>query len=129
MKKKLMAVPVLILMTVVVVLLLGIWFLKNAEDENINDIIIKAQNQELEISDYLVDSKIRNEAYTSLSIDSLNLQDKNEMENFYENITKLKENLIEYSNYREFIPLMMDFKTSYEIQIGLFNSSSCIIRA
>jgi len=88
--------------------------LKNAEEENVNDIILKCQIKEIEISDYLEDSKIKNEAYTSLSIDSLNLQNKSEMENFYENISKLKENLIEYSNYRQFIPLMMDFKKTYE---------------
>lgn len=93
--------------------------LKNAEEENINDIISKAKNGTIEISDYLVDSKVRNEAYTSLSIDSLNLQDKKEMENFYENISKLKENLMEYSNYRQFIPLMMDFKSSYEKQLNV----------
>ena len=93
--------------------------LKLAEDENITDIIQKAESGSLEISDYLNDSKVRTEAYTSLSIDSLNLEDKSEMENFYENITKLKENLIEYSNYRQFIPLMMDFKTTYEKQIDI----------
>lgn len=92
--------------------------LKNAEDENIHDIIIKAQTKEIEISDYLSDSKLRNEAYSSLAIESLNLQDKKEMENFYENISKLKENIVEYSNYRQFIPLMMDFKSTYEKQLN-----------
>jgi len=91
--------------------------LKNAEEENISEIIEKAKTGGIEISDYLPDSKVRNESYTSLSIDSLNLQDKSEMENFYENITKLKDNLIEYSNYRQFIPLMMDFKSSFEKQL------------
>lgn len=93
--------------------------LKNAEEENINDIITKAQNRELEISDYLSDSKVRSEAYTSLSIDSLNLEDKTEMEHFYDNLFKLKENLLEYGNYRQFIPLMMDFKTTYEKQVSV----------
>lgn len=92
--------------------------LKAAEEETINDIIIKAQTKEIDISDYLEDSKVRNEAYTSLSIDSLNLENKSESENFYDSICKLKENLIEYSNYREFIPLMMDFKTQYEKYIN-----------
>lgn len=91
--------------------------LKIAEEENISDIVTKAQNRDFEISDYLCDSKIRTEAYTSLSIDSLNMNDKSEMENFYENLAKLKENLVEYSNYRQFIPLMMDFKSSYEKEL------------
>ena len=87
---------------------------KVAEEETIYDIAEKASNGEIEISDYLNDSKTRNEAYTSLSLDSLNLEKPTEMEHFNENINKLKENLIEYSNYRQFIPLMMDFKTTYE---------------
>ena len=95
--------------------------LKAAEEETINDIVIKSQTKEIEISDYLEDSKVRNEAYTSLSIDSLNLENKSEAENFYDSISKLKENLIEYSNYREFIPLMMDFKSQYEKQLGTEN--------
>ena len=91
--------------------------LKNAEEETIYDIVEKASNGEIEITDYLNDSKTRNEAYTSLSLDSLNLQSATEMEHFNENINKLKENLIEYSNYRQFIPLMMDFKSNFEKEL------------
>jgi len=91
--------------------------LKIAEEETVSDIVVKANNGEIEISDYLADSKLRNESYTSLSLDSLNLENKTETEHFYENINKLKENLIEYSKYREFIPLMMDFKTSFEKEL------------
>lgn len=91
--------------------------LKNAEDENISDIILKTQTGEIEITDYLEDSKVRNEAYTSLSIESLNLEDKTEMEHFYDNLIKLKDNLIEYANYRDFIPLMLDFKDTYEKEV------------
>ena len=100
--------------------------LKNAEEENINDIILKNQTGEIEINDYLEDSKVRNEAYSSLSIESLNLQDKTEMEHFYDNIAKLKDNLIEYSNYRQFIPLMLNFKNTYEkeLQVDKKNISS-----
>ncbi len=90
--------------------------LKVAEEENIHDIIVKAQTGAIDISDYLPDSKVRNESFSSLYIDSLNLENANEMEHFYDNITKLKENLIEYSNYRQFIPLMLDFKSTYEKQ-------------
>lgn len=93
--------------------------LKSAEEENIYDILLKSQTGEIEITDYLEDSKVRIEAYSSLSIDELNFDDKSEVEHFYENITKLKENLIEYSNYRQFIPLMMNFKTKYEKQLNV----------
>lgn len=93
--------------------------LKSAEEENVYDILLKSQTGEIEIIDYLEDSKVRIEAYSSLSIEELNFDDKSEVEHFYENITKLKENLIEYSNYRQFIPLMMDFKTKYEKQLSV----------
>ena len=97
--------------------------LKNAESENITDIINKAKLKEIEIVDYLPDSKLRSEAYSSLSIDSLNLEDKSEMENFYDNISKLRDNLVEYSNYRQFIPLMLDFKSTYEKKIEIDKKS------
>ena len=97
--------------------------LKSAEEENIYDILLKSQTNEIEITDYLEDSKVRVEAYSSLAIDELNFDDKSEVEHFYENITKLKENLIEYRNYRQFIPLMMDFKTKYEKQLSVDKKS------
>ena len=97
--------------------------LKAAEEENIYDILLKSQTGEIEITDYLEDSKMRSEAYSSLSIEELNFDDKSEVEHFYENITKLKENLIEYSNYRQFIPLMQDFKTKYEKQLTVDKKS------
>ena len=50
------------------------------------------QTNEIEITDYLEDSKVRIEAYYSLVINDLNFDDKSEVEHFYENITKLKEN-------------------------------------
>ena len=97
--------------------------LKSAEEENIYDILLKSQTNEIEITDYLEDSKVRVEAYSSLAINELNFDDKSEVEHFYENITKLKENLIEYRNYRQFIPLMMDFKTKYEKQLSVDKKS------
>ena len=97
--------------------------LKSEEEENIYDILLKSQTNEIEITDYLEDSKVRVEAYSSLAINELNFDDKSEVEHFYENITKLKENLIEYSNYRQFIPLMMDFKTKYEKQLSVDKKS------
>jgi len=97
--------------------------LKSAEEENIYDILLKSQTGEIEITDYLEDSKVRVEAYSSLSIEELNFDDKSEVEHFYENITKLKENLVEYSNYRQFIPLMMDFKSKYQKQLAIDKKS------
>ena len=88
--------------------------LNRAEEENISDIVNLARSGKININDYLEDSKVRTQVYTELSLDSLNFNDKSEMENFYQSIYKLKSNVVEYSNYREFIPIMLDFKNTYE---------------
>lgn len=88
--------------------------LNRAEEENISDIVTLARSGKININDYLENSKVRTQVYTELSLDSLNFNDKSEMENFYQSIYKLKSNVVEYSNYREFIPIMLDFKNTYE---------------
>lgn len=88
--------------------------LNRAEEENISDIVNLARSGKININDYLENSKVRTQVYTELSLDSLNFNDKSEMENFYQSIYKLKSNVVEYSNYREFIPIMLDFKNTYE---------------
>lgn len=93
--------------------------LNKAEEENINDIFILARTNEIDINDYMPDSKMRTQVYSSISIDPLNFNDEKSMDEFYNTIYKLKSNVIEYNNYREFIPLILDFKKEYE---SLLNS-------
>ena len=93
--------------------------LENADKEDISDIINLAKNGSIDVNNYFDNSKIRNSNYSSLSIDSLNFQDKDGMKKFYESLKKLKNNIKEYANYLKFKPLIENFKTEYEKQISI----------
>jgi hypothetical protein len=92
--------------------------------ENICDIINLAKTGAIDINNYFEDSKTRISTYSTLMIDSVNLNDKVVMDRFYENLEKLKVNIEEYSNYIKFIPLIDNFKKEYEKQIPTSNSNS-----
>ena len=86
--------------------------------ENISDIIDFAKKGIIDINNYLEDSKIRSNAYTDLTIDSVDLNDKKKMENFYENLEKLKLTVEEYKNYTDFFPIFEEFSKNYKKSIG-----------
>lgn len=88
--------------------------LNKTDKENICDIINLAKTGVIDINNYFEDSKTRNSNYSALMIDSLHLDNKEAMTKFYENLTKLKTNIEEYSNYLKFEPLFEDFKKEYE---------------
>lgn len=82
--------------------------------ENINDIIDFAKKGIIDINNYLEDSKIRANAYSDLMIDSINLDDKKAMTNFYETLEKLKLTVEEYKNYVDFLPIFEEFSKKYK---------------
>lgn len=86
--------------------------------ENISDIIDFAKKGIIDINNYLEDSKIRSNAYADLTIDSVDLNDKKKMENFYENLEKLKLTVEEYKNYTDFFPIFEEFSKKYKKSIG-----------
>ncbi|MGI6329665.1 MAG: hypothetical protein ACOXZR_02250 [Bacilli bacterium] len=90
--------------------------LKEKDREDIYLIVDLALKGSFDINDYFEDSRIRMGTYSDLSIDSLNFNDQIEMKKFYDNLEKLRINLIEYNNYMRFIPLFEDFKNQYEKQ-------------
>jgi hypothetical protein len=92
--------------------------LNKAEKENISDIINLAKTGVIDINNYFEESKVRTSTYSVLMIDSLNFNDKEVMDKFYDNLEKLKNNIIEYKNYLKFMPLFLDFKDNYGKYIG-----------
>lgn len=86
--------------------------------ENISDIIDFAKKGIIDINNYLEDSKIRSNAYADLTIDSVDLNDKKKMENFYENLEKLKLTVEEYKNYTDFYSIFEEFSKKYKKSIG-----------
>ena len=88
--------------------------LKNVSKENIVDIINKSKNNEFKIEHYQEDNKVRINTYNSLIPSSIDIKDTNQMVSIYQNLEKLKDNVLEYQNYLEFLPLINSFKEKYE---------------
>ena len=88
--------------------------LTTKEQENVSDILILAKSGKIDMADYLNDAKARTQTFSSIALDTIDFSSGDSKMHFYENIYKLKLNLIEYKNYRQFIPLIDDFRKSYE---------------
>lgn len=81
--------------------------------ETVADIIGLAKIGELDINQYMPDSKVRKTAYDSLIIDKVDRTNEDSMDKIYTSLEKLKLNIDEYNSYINFLPMMEDFKTEY----------------
>lgn len=84
------------------------------QQETISEIIELSKNGALDIEQYIETSKVRTQAYQSLIADSINLDDKNKINDICEALEKLKVNINELASYFEFNALFKDFKAKYE---------------
>lgn len=82
-------------------------------EENIYDVIEKSKQGEIDIKNYLNGSKIKDEIITELVLNPINLEDEKDCKKFYNNIHKLKDDLVQYINYNEFLPLINVLKQDY----------------
>ena len=83
------------------------------EKEEFSDIVKKALNNEFDVSQMLEDSKVRKSAYDSLIAEKVDINDEAVMNKIYLALDKLNDNLKEYSEYYEIMPLVDDFKANY----------------
>lgn len=81
--------------------------------ENVSDIVELAKNGGLNINHFFEDSKVRVSTYSSLMLDSLNVENEPVMNKFYQSLARLKDNVEEYGNYVKFSPLINDFNLKY----------------
>jgi hypothetical protein len=88
--------------------------LKDASKETIVDIINKSKNNEFKIEHYQEDNKVRINTYNSLISNNIDIKNENQMLSIYQNLEKLEENILEYQNYLEFLPLLNSFKEKYK---------------
>ena len=88
--------------------------LKNISKESVSDFIKKAKNNEFNIEQYLENNKVRISAYSSLIPSNIDTNDKNQMDNIYQNLEKFKDNILEYENYLKFLPIFNLFKIEFE---------------
>lgn len=91
--------------------------LKEANKEDIGDIVSLAKSGAFDISNYLEKSKVRLSTYSDLMNEPMHLDNKEAMVKFYENLEKLKANVEEYGNYTKFLLLIDAFKAEYVKQI------------
>ena len=88
--------------------------LNTKEQENVSDILTLAKAGTIDMADYMNEAKARTQAFSSIALDTIDFSKGDSRDHFYENVFKLKQNLIEYKNYRQFIPLIDDFRKTYE---------------
>ena len=88
--------------------------LKSVSKETIVDIINKSKNNEFNIEQYFEDNKVRINAYSSLIPNDVDLNDQIQRENIYQNLDKFKDNILEYENYLNFLPIFNYFKVEFE---------------
>jgi len=87
---------------------------KNASKETIVEIINKSKNNEFNIEQYFEEHKVRINAFNSIIPNNIDLKDNNQAQIIYQNLEKLKDNVLEYENYIEFLPLFNHFKKECE---------------
>lgn len=88
--------------------------LKDVSKETLTDILNKSKNNEFKIEHYQEDNKVRINTYSSLIPNDIDIKDSNQMISIYQNLEKLKENILEYQNYLDFLPIFNSFKEKYE---------------
>ena len=82
--------------------------------EDICDIIEMAKTNEIDINNYLPDSKFRITMYSTLTINEIDYGDEASIKKLLEVLSRLRTNLVEYSNYLKFKPLFNNFKNKFE---------------
>lgn len=80
--------------------------------EDINDIVTKALNGEIDIEQLRDGSKVKSNAYDALIPDNL-LNDAKAMTRIIKALDKLKLNIEEYSSYLALVPIIDNFKEEY----------------
>ena len=98
--------------------------LEKAKKENIVDILDLSKSATIDINSYFPENKTRISTFDGFMINPVDKNDKSIMDKFYENMERLKLNVIEYMNYSKFLPLIEDFKDNYKSLIPTSTKNS-----
>lgn len=85
-----------------------------SSEEDIGEIIEKAKKGDIDISNYLPDSKFRTTAYETLTISEIDYENEEAVEKLLNTLRSLRRNIVEYSNYLKYTPLFDYFREKYE---------------
>lgn len=110
---------------------------KNATKENLSEIVELFVSGKIDINQYMENNNFRKTAYASLITSNVDYNDLAKMDKICKALENLKNNIIEFNNFNEFVPLFQDFKTKYEPLLkenlkdykGLKNVEEQIIKA
>lgn len=100
--------------------------LEKAKKENIVDILDLSKSATIDINSYFPENKTRISTFDGFMINPVDKNDKSIMDKFYENMERLKLNVIEYMNYSKFLPLIEDFKDNYKSLIPTSTKNSSL---
>ena len=84
-----------------------------SQEESIYDIIQLAKNNEIEINNYLPDSKFRQTTYSTLTIRKVDYEDPSQVEKVLNTLKRLRVNIVEYGYYLKYVPLFDYFQEKY----------------
>lgn len=87
-----------------------------SKEENLSLIIDMAKRNLIDINNYFVDSKFRTTTFSNLTINPIDYNDPVVFGKLLDSLRRLRNNVLEYSNYLKFLPLFNYFKDKYEKQ-------------
>lgn len=87
--------------------------LNNENRETIEDVVNLSVEGKLDIEHYKEDNKVRKVAFNSLLGEDFDINNSSKFNRVCEDLNKLKDNLIEFSNYITFEPLFDEFKKQF----------------
>jgi len=91
--------------------------LNHSKKESISEIIRLAKEGSIDIEQYLEDSKVRKTSFETIISENIDYNNPEDMKDISIALEKLQDNIEEYENYLNFLPLFNDFKEEYKKQI------------
>ena len=92
--------------------------LHKAKKENVSDIVLGCEKGEMDINSFLQESKVRSSAYEALVPETVDQSDVGAMQKVCVILERLETNVLEYSKYMEFEPVIMAFKEEYKKSVS-----------
>lgn len=90
--------------------------LQKAQNEDLHKIIEMAKKSEIEINNYFENNKLRITTFETLTVKPVDFKNEEANKKILDTLSRLKGNIIEYSNYLKFLPLFENFRKKYEKQ-------------
>lgn len=81
--------------------------------EDIEIILEKALRKEIDINNYLENSKVKKEVFDNMQIESIDETDEKQYKRFYENLEKLKNDLIQYKMFYQVQGMINNYKEDF----------------